>query len=73
MCDVAENAQSCALRRSAVRKHDGTGLGLPIVQALMKLHGGTLDLESEAGQGTSVSLHFPAERSMRNGEAAIAA
>ncbi len=57
-----------------VRKHDGTGLGLPIVQALMKLHGGTLDLESEAGQGTSVSLHFPAERSMRRGEdAAIAA
>jgi signal transduction histidine kinase len=56
-----------------VRKHDGTGLGLPIVQALIKLHGGTFELESEAGQGTSVSLHFPAERSMRSGEAAIAA
>ncbi|NOT39947.1 MAG: HAMP domain-containing histidine kinase, partial [Alphaproteobacteria bacterium] len=41
------------------RKHDGTGLGLPIVNALMKLHGGSLALESEVGHGTTVSLHFP--------------
>lgn len=41
------------------RKHDGTGLGLPIVAALMKLHGGSLTLESVLGQGTTVSLHFP--------------
>jgi signal transduction histidine kinase len=45
-----------------VRKHDGTGLGLPIVQALMKLHGGALDLDGEAGQGTSVSLHLAGDR-----------
>jgi signal transduction histidine kinase len=54
-----------------VRRHDGTGLGLPIVQSLITLHGGTLELESEPGQGTSVSLHFPAARSLR--EAAVAA
>jgi two-component system cell cycle sensor histidine kinase PleC len=41
------------------RSHDGTGLGLPIVHALMKLHGGSLTLESEVGRGTTVSLHFP--------------
>ncbi len=41
------------------RRHDGTGLGLPIVNALMKMHGGSLDLESELGKGTTVSLHFP--------------
>ncbi len=41
------------------RRHDGTGLGLPIVNALMKLHGGSLTLESEVGMGTTVSLHFP--------------
>jgi two-component system cell cycle sensor histidine kinase PleC len=59
------------VRNGEVRAHDGTGLGLPIVQSLITLHGGTLDLESEAGQGTSVSLHFPAARSLRR--AAIAA
>jgi two-component system cell cycle sensor histidine kinase PleC len=42
------------------RRHDGTGLGLPIVNALMRLHGGSLELESEVGVGTTVSLHFPA-------------
>ena len=41
------------------RRHDGTGLGLPIVNALMKMHGGSLELESELGQGTTASLHFP--------------
>ncbi len=38
----------------------GTGLGLPIVNALMKLHGGRLDIESTPDQGTVVSLRFPA-------------
>jgi signal transduction histidine kinase len=53
-----------------VREHDGTGLGLPIVAALMKLHGGAFELESEEGQGTSATLNFPAERSVRNSIAA---
>jgi signal transduction histidine kinase len=41
------------------RRHDGTGLGLPIVHALMKMHGGSLELQSEVGHGTTASLHFP--------------
>jgi signal transduction histidine kinase len=48
-----------------VRAQDGTGLGLPIVQALIKLHGGTFEFDSELGEGTSVTLHFPPERSLR--------
>jgi signal transduction histidine kinase len=55
-----------------VKRRDGTGLGLPIVNALMTLHGGTLVLDSEVGVGTSVALHFPAARTAGN-SGAIAA
>ncbi len=44
------------------RKHQGTGLGLPLTKALVELHGGVLDLQSKLGQGTTVTLIFPAER-----------
>ncbi len=44
------------------RKHDGTGLGLPLTKALVELHGGSLDLQSEVGTGTTVTLRFPAWR-----------
>jgi hypothetical protein len=38
----------------------GTGLGLSIVHAIMKTHGGAIDLDSEPGRGTTVSCFFPA-------------
>jgi two-component system cell cycle sensor histidine kinase PleC len=38
----------------------GTGLGLPLVKALIELHGGRLEIESQPGRGTIVRLHFPA-------------
>ena len=44
------------------RKHAGTGLGLPLAQAMMELHGGSLRVASAIGQGTTVSLLFPPER-----------
>ncbi|MCH9052806.1 MAG: hypothetical protein IIA72_17335 [Proteobacteria bacterium] len=44
------------------RKHEGTGLGLPLTNALVELHGGSLDLQSEVGVGTTVTVRFPAER-----------
>jgi signal transduction histidine kinase len=42
--------------------HEGTGLGLPISRALAELHGGTLEIESEPGLGTTVSVRLPSER-----------
>ncbi|MEE8139815.1 MAG: ATP-binding protein [Alphaproteobacteria bacterium] len=44
------------------RKFEGTGLGLPITEALVKLHDGTLEIASEVGVGTRVIIHLPAER-----------
>lgn len=45
---------------SLTRKHDGTGLGLPIVKALTEHHGGTLTIDSEPGKGTTVRVTLPA-------------
>ncbi len=44
------------------RSQDGTGLGLPLVKSFIELHGGTLELRSALGEGTKVTLRFPAER-----------
>ncbi|MDQ0436444.1 two-component system cell cycle sensor histidine kinase PleC [Kaistia dalseonensis] len=40
----------------------GTGLGLPIVQAMMRLHGGTFELKSTLGEGTEAIACFPSAR-----------
>jgi len=44
------------------RKHEGTGLGLPLAKRLAELHGGTLNLESEVNVGTTVTIVLPPER-----------
>ncbi len=44
------------------RNHEGTGLGLPISRALAELHGGSLEIESLPGVGTTVTVRLPSER-----------
>ena len=41
------------------KRHEGTGLGLPIAYALAKLHGGELRISSEKGAGTRISVTLP--------------
>jgi signal transduction histidine kinase len=40
-------------------KGKGTGLGMPVVYGLMQLHRGAIDVASEPGKGTAISLYFP--------------
>lgn len=46
------------------RIQQGTGLGLPLTKSIVELHGGTFDLESEVGVGTTVTVSFPARRAV---------
>ena len=38
---------------------EGSGLGLSIVDAVMKAHGGTVSVDSELGKGATFTLFFP--------------
>jgi two-component system sensor histidine kinase HydH len=40
-------------------KQTGTGLGLAIVHKIIEAHGGEVKVDSEAGQGTTVTLFLP--------------
>lgn len=40
-------------------KNFGVGLGLPIVKQIMEQHGGGIDIDTEAGKGTSMILWLP--------------
>jgi len=51
------------------RTHEGSGIGLALVQELVKLHGGTVSVESEPGKGSTFTItiprghrHLPAEQ-----------
>ncbi len=44
------------------RTQDGTGLGLPLAKTLAELHGGALDIASQPGAGTAVTVTLPARR-----------
>ncbi len=40
-------------------KHDGTGFGLPTAKRYIEAHGGSLEIDSQEGVGTRVSLRLP--------------
>ena len=66
---IPEDAQSHVFERftqtgNAVdSRHRGTGLGLSIVQSIVDKHGGTIQLDSRKGEGTTVRVLLPIHRS----------
>jgi signal transduction histidine kinase len=50
------------IERAMSRDQGGVGLGLPLSQRLVELHGGRLEINSTVGAGTTVSVRLPADR-----------
>jgi adenylate cyclase len=46
---------------STTRKYGGTGLGLAISDRLCQMMGGTIDVESKPGGGTTFTVHMPVD------------
>ncbi len=44
------------------RAHEGAGLGLPLAKRFCEHHDGALEISSAPGQGTTVTIRFPASR-----------
>ena len=44
---------------TSTREHGGAGLGLSIVKKLVEAHGGTIDVQSSLGQGTTFHVTLP--------------
>ena len=53
---------------TARRRHGGTGLGLTICQRLVELMGGSMQLQSTLGEGTTVSFELPFDPAPASGE-----
>ena len=58
---IAPEKQATVFERFSRGERGGAGLGLSLVKEIAQLHGGWVELQSEPGQGTKVSCHFPSE------------
>jgi PAS domain S-box-containing protein len=47
------------IEQSRGRTHEGTGIGLALVQELVKLHGGTISVASTLGEGSTFTVAIP--------------
>ncbi|MEZ4372424.1 MAG: ATP-binding protein [Polyangiaceae bacterium] len=54
-----EDVMSRATDPFFTTRPSGTGLGLPIVDRIVKAHGGELEIDSSPGEGTDISLFLP--------------
>ena len=55
-CGLTPGHEELIFKPFYTEKADGTGLGLPIVQNILKAHGGQLQVESEPGKGSTFTF-----------------
>ena len=60
------------IQNALTRAQSGTGLGLPLSDRMVRMHGGWLEIQSTPGQGTRVSVHLPPSRVISSGFQAAA-
>jgi signal transduction histidine kinase len=57
---MSREAREKAFTPFFTTREEGTGLGLPLVRRIVEQHGGSVEIESMPGQGTTVTMVFPA-------------
>lgn len=58
-CGIDEDGMSKLFQPYYTTKTDGHGLGMTIIQAIVRAHGGKIDVESGPNRGTTVTVSFP--------------
>ena len=56
---IPYHLQALVFDRFVKRERGGPGVGLALVKALVELHGGRAEVESEPGKGAAFTLHLP--------------
>ena len=73
---IAENKLSTIFEKfvqadtSINRKYGGTGLGLAITKTLTEVMGGTIDVQSKQGEGSTFTIHLPLPRAAQENQTA---